>query len=329
MNCLMLHALALIAGIVLDIIVGDPHGLPHPIRAIGKLVALFEKALYRSKRAGAKVAAGALLWAVTLIVTTLVTGAVFVGAYLINPYAGLVAESILVFYILAAGSLKNESMKVYDRIEKGDAEGARDDLSMIVGRDTKELDEPGIIRAAVETVAENTSDGVIAPLIYCAITGPVGGMIYKAVNTMDSMIGYRNERYEYFGKVAARADDVFNILPSRISALFMIAASFLCGLFDKNCSGRGAFAIWLRDRYAHKSPNSAQTESVCAGALSIRLGGDSAYGGRLVKKPYIGDDKRPVEKEDIKRACRLMFASYFLAAVIIEIILFVIVSKEF
>ena len=180
---------------------------------------------------------------------------------------------------------------------------------MIVGRDTEVLDETGIIKACVETVAENTSDGVIAPLLYTALGGPVLGMCYKAVNTMDSMIGYNNERYEYFGKVAARADDVANLLPSRISALLMILASFILGLFCDRYSVSGAARIWIRDRYRQKSPNAGQTESVCAGALGIRLLGDASYGGKTVHKPFIGDDTRCPEPDDIVRAAHLMYTA--------------------
>ena len=186
---------------------------------------------------------------------------------------------------------------------------------MIVGRDTDMLDEAGIIRATVETVAENTSDGIIAPLLYTFLGTPVLGMCYKAVNTMDSMIGYHNDEYEYFGKVAARADDVANFIPSRLSAVFMCIAAGITG-----CSMRNAFRIWIRDRYRHKSPNSAQTESACAGALNIRLGGSSRYRGVLVEKPYIGDDTRPVEANDIKRAIRLMFGTEIVCTAVIFII---------
>ena len=193
-------------------------------------------------------------------------------------------------------------MKVYRAIQKNDTEKARKAVSMIVGRDTDVLDESGIIRAAVETVAENTSDGVTAPIIYMALFGAVGGVFYKAANTMDSMIGYKNERFEKIGKFAAKLDDVLNYIPSRLTALTMILSSFVLG-FD----GRNAWIIWRRDRRKHASPNSAQTESVCAGALNIRLAGDAYYFGELHKKEFIGDDIRPVENDDISRANRLMY----------------------
>ena len=174
---------------------------------------------------------------------------------------------------------------------------------MIVGRDTQNLTKEGVAKAAIETVAENTSDGVIAPMLYTALGGPVLGFLYKAVNTMDSMVGYKNDRYLHFGRAAAKLDDVVNFLPARISALLMIGAAFLSG---KSYNGRQAWCIWHRDSRKHASPNSAQTESVCAGALGIQLAGDASYFGKVVKKPYIGDPKRQVEYEDIRRANRLM-----------------------
>ncbi len=309
------------AGILIDLLIGDPHHLPHPVRAIGKLIAALERLLYDRGKDRTRIFTGALLFAVVIVVTTGLSLAVTVGAYRINIYLGAVVETVMVFYILAAGSLRDESMKVYRALDAGDIREARLCLSMIVGRDTQELDEPAIARAAVETVAENTSDGVIAPLLYTAFLGPAGGMLYKAVNTMDSMIGYRNERYMYFGKVAARADDLFNLIPSRISALFMIVASGFCGYGLKD-----AFRIWLRDRYAHKSPNSAQTESVCAGALKVRLGGPSSYGGVIVEKPFIGDDEKPVKASDIIRSIRLMFATEMLCTAVVISTLMILIS---
>lgn len=280
---------------------------------------------------------GVLLCIAVLASTVAVTEIVMFTAYRIHPFAGVAAEAVLTCYILAAKSLQTESMKVYDALREGGTEKAREAVSMIVGRDTQCLDEQGIIRAAVETVAENTSDGVIAPLIYTFLGGPVAGFAYKAINTMDSMVGYHNERYEYFGRAAARLDDAVNFLPARISALLMISAAFLLerssgargarredqnragasGARRREYSASDALRIFLRDRYNHKSPNSAQTESACAGALQVRLAGDAYYFGKLVRKPYIGDDMRPVEAEDIKRACRLMMTTAYLCAALL------------
>ena len=238
-----------------------------------------------------------------LIVTTAVSAAILVFAYLAYPAAGVAAEAVMTYYILAVHSLCAESMKVYDRLKAGDTEGARKAVSMIVGRDTDVLDEAGIAKAAVETVAENTSDGVIAPLLYTAAGGPVLGFFYKAVNTMDSMVGYKNDRYLYFGRTAAKLDDAVNYLPARFSAVLMI---FACVLGGPAFSAKNALRIYRRDRRKHASPNSAQTESVCAGALGVRLAGDASYFGVIHKKEYIGDDTRPVEPKDIPRANLLM-----------------------
>ena len=244
--------------------------------------------------------------------TLAVVAVILFGAYRIHVVCGVIVEAILTCYILAAKSLSDESMKVYRAMETADGDDltdARKALSMIVGRNTENLGEAAITRAVVETIAENTSDGIIAPLIYTFLGRPILGFAYKAVNTMDSMLGYHSDRYEYFGKFAAKMDDVFNYIPARLSALMMVVAAFASG---KDYSGKRAFLVFKRDRYNHKSPNSAQTESVCAGALGVRLGGDSSYFGKMVHKPYIGDDTRPIERDDIKRAAKLMFLTEYL-----------------
>ncbi len=319
----MYHMSALAIGIALDLAIGDPHNLPHPIRAIGRLISALERRLYDDGERG-NITNGAILWTVTAGVCLAVTAGITAGCYMLSPYAGAAAEVILTFYIMAAGSLRSECMKVYDKLSSNNAEGARKSLSMIVGRDTENLDEAGMIRAAVETAAENTSDGVIAPLVFTALFGPAGGMLYKAINTMDSMIGYNNEHYRYFGRTAAKADDIANFIPSRMSALFMITASFILSLFSDRFSGTDAVRIWKRDRRNHKSPNSAQTESVCAGALGVRLGGLSYYGGMPSEKPYIGDDTRPIENEDIRRSLALMNTAEIIAALVIFAMLFIV-----
>ena len=313
------HMTALAVAIILDIVLGDPHTRLHPIRLIGSLIDRLERLLYR-KEGSAAIAAGAALWAAVIIPVAVVSSLIMYAGYSVDPRIGTSLEAVMTYFVLAAGSLRNESMKVFTDLDTGDIEKARYDLSMIVGRDIERLNGDGVAKAAVETVAENTSDGVVAPLIYTALFGPVGGFVYKAINTMDSMLGYRNERYEYFGKVAAVMDDAANLIPSRLSACFMIAAAGLYGLVSKNYSARSAYRIWRRDRMKHKSPNSAQTESVCAGALGIRLGGDSYYGGILVEKPYIGDDTRPVRPEDIKKAINLMFGAEGVCTAVIYIV---------
>ena len=300
--------------------------MPHPIRDIGKLIMLLEKKLLGDtsdpgvRNSGTEKRRGILTWFIVTLTTVFFSTVIVIGSYLINKYLGVVIESILTCYILAARSLCKESMAVSKELEKGDVPGARYKLSMIVGRDTAELSEEEIVKAAVETVSENTSDGVIAPLLYTAIGGPVLGFLYKSVNTMDSMLGYKNDRFKDFGFFAAKADDVFNFLPSRISALFMIAGTFALGIFGKAYDAKGAARIWKRDRLNHKSPNSAQTESVCAGALGLKLGGPHLYGGVMVDKPFIGDEIRKAELKDISRSNALMFMTEVITVLIIVII---------
>ena len=244
-----------------------------------------------------------------VLLTGLAAAAVLVVCYHLHPFFGCAAEAFMTGQMLAAKSLRTESMKVYTALREGTLADARHAVSMIVGRDTERLDREHVAMAAVETVAENTSDGEIAPMLCFALGGPVLGWMYKAVNTMDSMVGYKNETYIDFGRAAAKLDDVVNFLPSRISAWLMILACHLCG---KDYDAARARRIYLRDRRKHASPNSAQTESACAGALGLRLAGDASYFGKVVKKPFIGDRMRPTEPEDIPRANRLMYAASML-----------------
>ena len=298
------HEISFLTGFLLDLLFGDPYWMPHPIRLIGNLIAGLERKLRKEEDEKEKsIRKGICFVLLVLGITGLVSAVILHIAYTIHPIAGFLVESVMTYQILAAKCLKVESMKVYDKLKEQDLAGARKAVSMIVGRDTACLDETGVAKAAIETVAENTSDGVIAPMIYLAIGGPVLGFLYKAVNTMDSMVGYKNEKYLFFGRAAAKLDDVVNYIPARISALLMIFASFLAG---KEFSAGGAWKIFKRDRYQHASPNSAQTESVCAGALGIQLAGDASYFGKMVKKPFIGDVVRAVEVEDIRRSNRLM-----------------------
>lgn len=311
------HIIAFIAGFVLDLLIGDPHFIPHPVRLIGSLISFLDKRLnsdvkYNSSENEAnltKYKRGVLLAFTVIFATFAVSVIILVAVYSINLYAGIIAEAVMTWQILATKCLRVESMRVYDALRTDGVEAGRRAVSMIVGRDTSVLDEAGVTRAAVETIAENTSDGVIAPMLYTAIGGPVLGFVYKAVNTMDSMLGYKNDKYMYFGRFAARLDDVVNFIPARISAYLMIVAAFIGG---RQFDGRNAYRIFKRDRFNHASPNSAQTESVCAGALRVQLAGDAVYFGKLVKKKYIGDRLREIEYEDIKRANRLMYITAFL-----------------
>ncbi len=311
------HIFAFIAGFVLDLLIGDPHFIPHPVRLIGSLISFCDKRLNcdagynisEKKLNLIKYKRGMLLAFTVIFATFAISVIIIVAAYSINLYAGVIAEAVMTWQILATKCLRVESMRVYDALRTDGVDAGRRAVSMIVGRDTSVLDVAGVTRAAVETIAENTSDGVIAPMLYTAIGGPVLGFVYKAVNTMDSMLGYKNDKYMYFGRFAARLDDVVNFIPARISAYLMIAAAFIGG---RQFDGKNAYRIFKRDRFNHASPNSAQTESVCAGALRVQLAGDAVYFGKLVKKKYIGDGLREIEYEDIKRANRLMYITAFL-----------------
>ena len=307
----------------MDIAIGDPHNIPHPVRWIGNLISRLDLRLLGdgpdkepdpSKReARSEYRRGLFLVISVVLIVCAVSVTAIALPYFINVKLGIIAESILTCYLLAMTSLRKESMKVFHELAKGDLESARKAVSMIVGRDTAVLDETGVAKAAVETVAENFSDGVIAPMIYTAIGGPVLGWIYKSINTMDSMVGYRNDRYMNFGTAAARLDDIVNFIPARISAILLILAGMICG---RDYDASRAFRIWRRDRYNHKSPNAAQTESACAGALGLQLAGDAQYFGRIVRKPFIGDPVRPIEPEDIIRANRLMLTASVLGEII-------------
>lgn len=302
----MMALLACGTGFILDFLFGDPVWLYHPIRLIGALIAFLEKQFRRicKDQKNAQFVAGGLLWILVVLVSVVVPCLFLYAAGRVHPVLRFLLESFWCWQLLAAKGLKQESMKVYAEVKKGDLSGARKAVSMIVGRDTQCLDEAGVVKAAVETVAENTSDGVTAPLLFMMIGGAPLGFFYKAVNTMDSMIGYKDEKYLYLGRCAAKMDDVLNYIPARLSAFLMIAAAWVLKM-----DARGAWRIYLRDRRKHASPNSAQTEAVCAGALQIRLAGDAWYFGKLYKKDYIGDDIRPVEAEDIPRADRLMYGT--------------------
>lgn len=307
---------ALILGFFLDLLIGDPHGFPHPVVLIGKLIDVTEKGMRKifPKTVRGENFAGAAIWLIVVIVSTALPALLLWLAYGVSRWLGLALETIMCAQILATKSLRQESMKVYQALQTGDLEKARHAVSMIVGRDTQRLDEAGVARAAVETVAENTSDGIIAPMLFLAIGGAPLGFFYKAVNTMDSMLGYVEMPYKNVGLVPAKMDDLFNFLPARISALLMLAAGALLGMDGKN-----GWKIFKRDRYNHASPNSAQTESVCAGLLGLRLAGDAWYHGVLHKKKYIGDPLREIEPEDIPKACRLLYATAFLGLVVFAV----------
>lgn len=313
------HIISFCAGFFLDFILGDPHFPFHPVCLTGKLISFFDRVFLGNPEEAAKKGRrqkfflGLLTVLFVCLISEAILLAILFAAFYINPWLFCLFESLMVYFLLAARSLEKESMKVYYALEENNLSSARSFLSMIVGRDTQNLSQEGICRATVETVAENTSDGVIAPMIFLAIGGSPLGLLYKAVNTMDSMIAYKNERYIDFGCCAARSDDFLNLIPSRISAVLMIISTGLCRFFYP---GKFYFSnsirIFLRDRYKHQSPNSAQTESVCAGALGLKLAGPASYEGKIEEKPYIGDQLRLPEADDIKRADMLMYFSAFL-----------------
>lgn len=301
---LLVSTAALVAGFCLDLLLGDPQGWPHIVRGFGALIAWLEKRLYpmRNKRLG-----GTILVILTLLVCTGVPAALLYAAWRLSPWAYVALETLLCWQLLATKSLRVESGRVYDALKADDLPAAQKAVSMIVGRDTEALDAAGVTRAAVETVAENASDGVIAPLFYMMLGGAALGCLYKAANTMDSMVGYQNERYLDFGRSAAKLDDVLNFLPSRLCALLLIASAKLRG-FDAANAAR----IWKRDRRKHESPNSAQTEAVMAGALRVRLAGNASYFGVVHEKPFIGDALRPITVADIRRSHKMLYAASML-----------------
>lgn len=326
-----LHLLAVLTGCFLDFCLGDPRWLWHPVCSIGSLISRMEKILRKHFPQGEKgeLAAGRYLVFLVLLITGVLSGAVMVAGWRISPFVFFIIESLMCFQMMAWRSLRRESMKVFHAFEKNDVEGARQAVSMIVGRDTQSLSDTGIAKAAIETVAENTSDGVIAPLLSMIFFGGIGIYLYKAVNTMDSMVGYRNDRYLWFGRAAARLDDICNFIPARISAGLMIMAGYVCQFLHGSLKGgqnpySGAMGvkIFKRDRFKHKSPNSAQTEAVCGGVLQIQLAGDACYFGKRYEKPTIGDPVRPVEYEDIRRANVLMSVTYLLALGLVVILFF-------
>ncbi|HZV83230.1 MAG TPA: adenosylcobinamide-phosphate synthase CbiB [Geobacteraceae bacterium] len=294
--------LIVVAAVLLDWLLGDPRWFPHPVVQIGRLISLLEKTLRRIIRS--ELLGGALLLVLTVGVTAAATALLLQVAYAISNYAGFAVATVLSWSCLAARSLQRESGHVSEALAAGDLPLARKRLSYIVGRDTEGLVEGDVWRGAVETVAENTSDGVIAPLLCLLLGGPVFGLAYKAVNTLDSMVGYKNEKYLLFGRASARFDDLANLVPARLTGLLMVLAAPLVRL-----SMAGAWRIMLRDRGNHSSPNSGIPEAAAAGALGVRLGGTNSYFGKPVVKPTIGDPLCPLDRRAWRGAVRLMYGA--------------------
>ncbi|OLR62655.1 cobalamin biosynthesis protein CobD [Anaerostipes sp. 992a] len=310
----MNRILMILIAVCLDLCFGDPYWLYHPVRLIGKGIAGLKRWLqiWCSREHGIhkrqEIIAGGILAVVIIAGAYGITAGILYGVSLIHPMAAVILEIFWMYQILAARCLKNESDKVYKDLKNRDLAKARISISYLVGRDTKSLSEEEVAKACVETVAENTTDGVIAPLFYLFLGGAPLGMAYKAVNTLDSMVGYRNEELEYLGKVSARLDDAANFLPARIGAVTMLCSSFLPGF-----NGKRAFTTYLRDKKAHLSPNCAQTEAVAAGAMEIQLGGTHDYFGKPVEKPAIGEEIKICSAEHIRGAQRLMMGSFFIS----------------
>ena len=313
----MIHLQALVLGFCIDLLFGDPHSIPHPVVLIGKLISAMEKLVRKifPKTVRGENVAGGVLWFLVVLISTAVPAGILYLGYKVGTWLGLALESIMCWQILATKSLKVESMKVYTALKAGNPAEYRRAVSMIVGRDTAALDDRAVARAAVETVAENTSDGMIAPMLYLAIGGAPLGFFYKAVNTMDSMLGYVEMPYKNIGLVPAKMDDFFNFLPARLSALLMLLAGWLEGL-----DGKQGWRIWRRDRRNHASPNSAQTEAAMAGALGIQLAGPAWYFGEKYDKPTIGNARRPVEPNDILRADRMLYGGGVLGLVLLGLV---------
>lgn len=285
-----------------DLLLGDPGVLPHPVVWMGRLVEKTEglcRKIFPDTPSGLRTA-GVVLVATVLTVTAGISMSALWLAGLVHPAVSDALAAFWGFQVLATKTLHRESHKVWQALKDNNLPAARKAVSNLVGRDTQNMTQEEVIKATVETVAENTCDAIAAPIFFMAAGGVVFGLIYKAVNTMDSMVGYRNDRYRHFGTAAAKLDDIANYLPARVAALLMIAAARLSGQNAQN-----AYRVWKKDRRSHKSPNSAQTESVSAGALGVMLGGDAYYFGKLVAKPTIGQNLHPIQSDDILRANRL------------------------
>jgi len=315
----MIPYFILISAYVLDLIFGDPYSFPHPVKFIGNMITRLEKLFFATSIN--KLLSGFITFLIVVVTTYCATVLLINISYSLNSYLGIAVEILLSYTVLSAKCLEVEAVKVQREVKAKDLENSRKSLSYIVGRDTKELDFAQIIKAVIETVAENTVDGVISPIFYLCLGGVPLAMAFKAISTLDSMIGYRNEKYEEFGKVSARADDVANFIPARLSIIFFTISAFLLKLDYKN-----AFLICMRDRKNHLSPNCAYSESLTAGALGIQLGGSHYYGGRLVEKQKIGDNLKKADVDDITKTVNMLRIVTFLCILVVCIINILIFS---
>ena len=316
-----MNLLSIYTGYALDLIIGDPYSFPHPVRYIGKLISIVEKQIRKitSSDKGLKIA-GFFLWFIVVGATFGITTLVL-QLFKFNKVAYFIVNTILIYTTLATKCLKDESVKIYKVLKTGDLEKSRIQLSYIVGRDTTNLNEKEIVRATVETVAENTVDGIIAPLFYGFIGGAPLAMAYKAVNTLDSTVGYKNDKYYYLGFASAKIDDIANYIPARLGVILLSLGSLFAGFNFKN-----ALKIGIRDRKNHKSPNCAFSEGAVAGALGIQLGGTNVYFGKEVYKPTIGDKTREIEIEDIVRTNKIMYSSSIISIIIFTVAYYLVVA---
>lgn len=297
-------------GYLLDLIIGDPQNPIHPIRLIGNLCKKLEKIFRETLKDSLKVA-GLLTWIFSVVIVYLVSFFIVKISFSINYIVGIVISGIMIYFAISAKALKVEGLKVIKFLLKNDIDGARNQLSYIVGRDTKSLDKEGILRAVVETIAENMSDGVVAPIFYAGLFGAPFAFVYKAVNTMDSMFGYKNDKYKDFGFFPAKLDDVFNYIPARLTGYLIVLAAFILKLDYKN-----SYKIYRRDRNNHSSPNSAHPEAAVAGALGLKLGGANYYFGKLVEKPTIGDEIKKIDIDDVNKTNNILYLVSFLSYLI-------------
>jgi adenosylcobinamide-phosphate synthase len=299
----------ILAAILLDFIAGDPPWLPHPVKLIGRLASFLETPLRRIFTNART--AGVTAVVIVLAATGSATFAIIAGAGLLHPLAADIASIVLLYTTFAARDLSQHSLNVYRELKAGNIGEARKKVALLVGRDTDILNEAGVVRATVESVAENTVDGVTAPLFFAFLAGPLGAILYKAVNTLDSTFGYKSERYREFGWASARLDDVANYIPARLTALMIPVAAFVLRLRPLN-----SLRILMRDGKKHPSPNSGLTEAAMAGALSVQLGGLNYYFGEASLRPTMGDPVKELRKNDIVRVNALMFVTMILATVI-------------
>lgn len=305
-------------GFILDLLIGDPNNPFHPVRGIGLLASKLETIFRKLLKNSLKIA-GLIVWIITIILTFAITYGIIFVCMKINKYLGVIVQGIIIYFCISAKGLVVEGYKVIKYLNEGNIEKSRKQLSYIVGRDTESLDSKGITRAVIETIAENMSDGVIAPILFAGIFGAAGSMAYKAVNTMDSMFGYKNDKYIEFGYFPAKLDDLFNYIPARVTGILIIISSFFLKRDYKN-----SLKIYKRDRYNHTSPNSAHPEAAMAGALDIQLGGANYYFEKIVEKPVIGDKIKEIEINDVKKTAEILYLSAVMGFILMVIIKFII-----